>query len=152
MTQPEQRSSDGAGDDVGLVAFYGTLRRGTTIQRELGVEDMVAWQGVCHFEGVLHDMGEYPALTPGDGSVVGDLYRVLDPALFEILDPYEGFWPQDLEGSFYLRELYDLTEPTTTAWMYVYNRTPPPDVAIRGGDWLRHGQQKTGALRPSERR
>jgi len=120
------------------VLFYGTLRRGFAVRRELRVEGMLEWVGERTVSGVLHDLGPYPAMTLGDGTVVGDLYRVLDPAVFDVLDPYEGYWPQDPAGSWYQRVRVAVADAPKGAWVYVYNRPLQARAVVEHGDWIAH--------------
>lgn len=120
------------------VLFYGTLRRGFAVQRELRVEAMLEWVGERTISGVLHDLGPYPAMTLGDGTVVGDLYRVLDPAVFDVLDPYEGYWPHDPAGSWYHRVRVAVAAAPEGAWVYVHNRPLRTGAVVEHGDWVAH--------------
>lgn len=94
---------------------------------------------VC--DGILYDLGEYPALVDGDGEVKGELYVVSDALLVE-LDGYEGYRPTDDDTSLYVRERRDVritddeVEDETEAWVYIYNRDLPDDAEpVASGDW-----------------
>lgn len=124
--------------------LYGSLMRaaGDLLER-LGAARRLAYAGRCCVEGRLHDLGAYPALTPGNGLVHGELYRVLDPRVFEVLDPYEDFFPATPERSMYLRRALLLQNPPLSAWVYVYNLPTCARPRIGHGDWLRHLEQRS---------
>lgn len=94
------------------LAVYGTLRRGFDVQAKLGVSGRLRFERPCVIPGRLIDLGDYPGLLPGDGRVPGELFGVLDPAVWPILDEYEG--------EEYERRRTDLLEPRVKAWVYVY--------------------------------
>jgi gamma-glutamylcyclotransferase (GGCT)/AIG2-like uncharacterized protein YtfP len=111
-----------------LLAVYGTLMAGLALPHQPAeVERALRPQGSCRIPGRLYDMGVgYPALTAEEGSVSGELFEVVDPAILETLDAYE---PPPYE-----RRLVRLVEPDVDAWVYVYAGEPsgPP---IDEADW-----------------
>ena len=48
-------------------------------------------RGSCWIPGMLYDLGPYAALVPGAGQVLGELYEVAEPGLFEELDWFESY-------------------------------------------------------------
>ncbi|HMD52397.1 MAG TPA: gamma-glutamylcyclotransferase family protein, partial [Solirubrobacteraceae bacterium] len=86
-------------------------------------------------EGRLFDMGEWPTLVLGGGIVHGELFEVLDVAVFAKLDPFEECDPADPGRSRYTRERVALVEPETEAWVYVANEPVPHDALIESGSW-----------------
>ena len=48
-------------------------------------------QGYCTIQGLLYDLGEYPGLKPGEGSVIGELFEVRALSVFHQLDEYERY-------------------------------------------------------------
>ncbi len=111
-----------------LLAVYGTLMAGLALPHQPEVEHALEPVGPCRIPGNLHDMGVgYPALTEGEGSVAGELFEVVDPAVFEALDVFE---PPPYE-----RRSVRLLEPDIDAWVYVYAGEPPPDSLIDEADW-----------------
>ena len=97
MSTPSALSSSVAPDwqacGVSHVAVYGTLRAG-------GVNDIARLRtgmrmtGRTTLTGTLHDLGWYPGLClQGSQQVLAEVYP-LDPALEQVLDGYEGIWPQ----------------------------------------------------------
>ncbi|MBY0400111.1 gamma-glutamylcyclotransferase [Myxococcota bacterium] len=133
-----------------LLVVYGSLMRGLggasgeqdDLFDRLGVGGGLRRLGECHVAGRLYDLGPYPALRPARaaGEIVrGELHAVLDPAIWNVLDAFEGFDPADRPGSDYLRERIALQEPRALeAWIYVYNREPDARCRIGSGDWRAH--------------
>lgn len=104
--------------------------------KKIGVGDRLRFVGPCTIEGQLFDLGDYPGLREGVGSVTGEVFALLDPEAIEVLDRFEDFFPDEPRESHYLRKRIQLIEPrAVTAWVYVYNHAPPPDRRIEEGDW-----------------
>lgn len=121
------------------MAVYGTLRL-ERVLRGLGLAGMVEPRGRCLLPGRLHDLGAYPGLVLDcDGEVVADLLAVTDDAAFEILDRYEGYRPDDPDGSLFRRAVVHCLDPPRPAWCYLYNRAPAGAPVIASGDWLTVG-------------
>lgn len=128
--------------DVLPVAFYGTLRRGERAYTELGLEVRLLYLGECRIRGILLDLDAYPGMIEGDGTVVGELYGLPDPALLGELDFYELFDPVSPATSEFIRTRVRLIEPDREAWVYVFNpdgNSPqakrPVGRIIASGDW-----------------
>ena len=73
---------------VSNVFVYGTLMPGESNYRQ--IEDFVIDYKPGAIDGVLVDLGAYPALVPGEGNVKGIMLRVKQEAL-EITDRIEGY-------------------------------------------------------------
>lgn len=107
--------------------------------------------GKGFFYGKLYDVGEYPAAitAPSHSShkVLGEIYDIQDPTIWDTLDEYEGFDPQDTVGSLYIREQHSIQslEPinSLSSWIYVYNRPIHTLSYISSGDYYSYLQQKT---------
>lgn len=101
------------------IYVYGTLRpgKGPTIE----------------VPGQLYNLGWFPGidLTRQNQRTVCEVIEVDDEKL-EALDRYEGYYPNDHEGSLYLRVPYQ------DGWLYVYNRSFEGNEAILSGDWFEH--------------
>lgn len=145
MSTPSEMASSKNADwqpcGVGHVAVYGTLRAS-------GVNDIarlrapMVMTGRTTLVGTLHDMGWYPGLVlQGTQEVLAEVYP-LDRALEQLLDGYEGIWPQDT-GEYTKRIL---TVPvaltgggTQTMAVLVYEALPAAVTqapVIAAGDWL----------------
>lgn len=123
-------------DDLNsYVVFYGSLMRQFSILDQLGLRDRTRFVCRCELAGNLHDLGDYPGLTAGDGIVKGELFQTLDPAVLAILDEYEECVPGDDAASLYLRRQLPLIRPEQTAWVYVYNAPVSASTLIASGDW-----------------
>ena len=73
---------------VSNVFVYGTLMPGEANYRQ--IEDFVIDYNPGTIDGVLVDLGAYPALVPGEGIVKGVILRMKQEAL-EITDRIEGY-------------------------------------------------------------
>jgi gamma-glutamylcyclotransferase (GGCT)/AIG2-like uncharacterized protein YtfP len=135
------------------LVVYGSLRAAFDTQRRLGIDRMLHVLGPAAVAGRLHDLGAYPALTEGNVAVVGELYEVVDPAVGDVLDPFEGYDPADPESSQYVRERVTLISPPgVEAWVYRH-REPLDDASlVRSGDWVTHlaASNRDGTLGPTD--
>jgi gamma-glutamylcyclotransferase (GGCT)/AIG2-like uncharacterized protein YtfP len=138
-------------DTGDLIVFYGSLRPPYKTRHHIGIDHMVEHIGQARFLGALHDLGAYPAYVRGDHEVVGDLYRLIDDRLATVLDPFEGYDPNDLAASHYTREQIRLVDPPVSAWIYRYLATPPPGSLVPSGDWVTHlnASGRNGTLDPT---
>ena len=107
---------------------YGTLLPGEANHRL--IERHVRSARPATMEGVLVDLGAFPALIPGDGIVKGIVLELTSAAM-EITDRLEGYHP-DRDPSLYLRkevsvQLDDGQE--VQAWTYEYAN--PSTIADR---------------------
>ena len=126
--------------------LYGTLMRSDVSLGSRGLGAMEALPAgkylrfVCEsqVQGMLYDLGSYPGLKEGDGLVKGEVYEVLSPEAWPILDPYEDFFPEDEEGSLYLRKPVELMDEPGHAWTYIYNHEVDESSLIHDGDWKRY--------------
>ena len=104
---------------------YGSLRR------KLGTSHWMTnaqWLGDHHVENyALYNLGHYPGVVPGEGSVVGEVYRI-DASTLSELDALRT------KGGEYKRQL--IQTPYGSAWMYVYQRPVDGLTRIESGDWL----------------
>lgn len=120
---------------IGHIAFYGSLNPGHGPFEALGLEDTLAFATACRIPGRLYDLGDYPGLIRGNGVVAGRLYRLLDTRVLRKLDDYEEIQRGRPKASLFLRRPVRLVDPAVTAWVYVYNRKPPPGTLVRRGIW-----------------
>lgn len=142
-----------------LIAVYGTLRSDVVDQvRDVRLKEgakrarrrLGRRVGTCRIRGRLVDLGDYPGLVlADDGSVMAELYelpfggagsqelRDLRSALAAI-DEFEGFDPNDPEGSEYVRRYVALEHPANeAAWVYVLNKAPRRAEPLKTGDWAK---------------
>jgi pyruvate carboxylase len=93
-------------------------------------------------QGMLYDLGSYPGLKEGAGLVQGEVYEVLSPEVWTILDPYEDYFPEDEAGSLYLRKSIELMDEPGYAWTYIYNQKVADNSLIQDGDWRRYSLEE----------
>lgn len=98
------------------VFVYGTLMRGEA-NHDYYLSN--SWcKGRATVSGFkMYDIGAFPGIVPGEGTVPGELYKV-DYETLQRLDYLEG------EGSLYIRRNVPVTMSTgerAFAWIYVYN-------------------------------
>ena len=119
-----------------LLAVYGTLMSGQQYDGRPDVETLMRSVGPCLLPGRLYSEGDYPWLVAGDeGEVAGELFEVLDPASFDVLDAYEGEGRHTTGGTGqYARRRMRLLEPDVEAWVYVWEGRPRGEP-IDAGDW-----------------
>ena len=98
------------------------------------------WVGPACVQAQLFDLGPYPALVPGESTVVGQVAWV-DDTLLAQLDAIEEFHPQQQQRSEYLRARMSAqlaNGQTESVWVYVFNRSVEGATRIAHGDYLRH--------------
>jgi gamma-glutamylcyclotransferase (GGCT)/AIG2-like uncharacterized protein YtfP len=86
-------------------------------------------------------LGRYPgAVFGGTEEIVGEVIELPeDERLLASLDEYEGFDPNDPEGSLYLRvrqQVRLVDGRSLDCWAYAYNRDLTGCESIPGGDYL----------------
>ena len=121
-----------------LLAAYGELLSRLDAPQPSGLKHGLVLRGSCWIPGVLYDLGEYPALVPGNGQVLGELYEVNDPGLFEELDWFESYDRGRQADPEYVRRQIPLIEPEIEAWVYMYDRDPTGYPRVESGDWRGH--------------
>ena len=117
--------------------IYGTLMPGLRLEAEMhGAERL----GPARVSGRLVDVGRYPGLLHGEGTVTGEVYRVSDAQLAR-LDAVEEMVPGDRAASQYWRErvlVLDGALAGQPVWTYVYNRPVDGLTPIAHGDYHRY--------------
>ncbi len=124
-------------DSDRLIALYGTLRD-AELRRELGLTPRLRRLGRCRLQGIMHNLGPYPALVEGKGVVHAELFEVLDRDAFPIMDAFEEYDPKRPKLSSYLRVRVRLAVPDLECWVYRYNRPLRGVPRVLGGDWIKH--------------
>ena len=117
--------------------IYGTLMPGLRLQAEMhGAQRL----GAACVTGRLVDVGRYPGLLQGQGTVTGEVYRVSDAQLAR-LDEVEDMVPGDRPASQYWRERVQVHSGALAGqmvWTYVYNRPVDGLTPIPHGDYRRY--------------
>ena len=145
MSTPSELSSSTASSwqpsGVSHVAVYGTLRAGGVNEIARLRPGMVI-TGRTTLTGTLYDLGWYPAMSlQGHQQVLAEVYS-LDNALEQVLDGYEGVWPQNT-GEYVKRIVtvpVALTNGGTQIMAVLVYEAQPAAVdsapVIETGDWL----------------
>ena len=122
-----------------LLFVYGTLCRG--LPRNHVLSDC-EYLGPALTQGTLTDLGQYPAMTPGDGTVIGEVYHINGEDTLARLDEIEGFKEDIINESLYERQKQPVRLFSTGEWIdafaYVYNQSPSLMIKIEGGDYRRY--------------
>jgi gamma-glutamylcyclotransferase (GGCT)/AIG2-like uncharacterized protein YtfP len=106
------------------IAVYGSLKKGfhnhALLERNGATK--VSTERINGF--IMHSMGFFPAIVPGDGEVTVEVYEAPDSAM-PSLDRLEGY-----------PSLYDRKEVSTSvgpAWIYFMQNNEGP--IVQGGCW-----------------
>ena len=131
---------------------YGTLRT--------EVKNPISWVltrygtliGKATLWGKLYDLGSYPGVVLSDkpsDMVEGELYRLRDKdKVFEVLDPYEGYDPEEVYPGEFRREKIPILlkdGEQVHGWVYLYCRTTEGLKRISSGDYLSYRSRKSKA-------
>jgi gamma-glutamylcyclotransferase (GGCT)/AIG2-like uncharacterized protein YtfP len=123
-----------AGD---LLFVYGTLMRGFPLHRLL--EGRAQYLEAGTVQGLLVDLGAYPAATPDrHGIVRGEVYRVVASDLMTVLDSAEGAQYHREETRIRMADGRD-----ATAFIYWYVGPLGRGVPIPGGDYRAHAPARS---------
>ncbi len=134
-------------DDRTPLFVYGTLLRGLSRAQMLRESRFL---GPALASGQLFDLGTYPALCPGPGQVVGELYTV-DADTLQRIDRVEGFDPRHPKASLYHRVVLPVRPffcQLHAAAAYLYPHDPDPAVRIAHGDYRRYLRERKAAIKP----
>jgi gamma-glutamylcyclotransferase (GGCT)/AIG2-like uncharacterized protein YtfP len=132
-------------DEPSAFFVYGTLKQGQVNDALLVPHARSIVPG--HIRGQLFDVGLFPALVEGPGTVYGEVVR-LDPnrmkSVLPVIDRLEAYEPEDDAGSPYQRRVVEATTDEgerELAYAYFFNELhgalPPLDtlVPIETGIW-----------------
>lgn len=133
---------------------YGSLRKGFHSDVYYYISSYFNFVCSAKTQGILSDMGEYPAATPSakqQAFIYGELYHIINEHEFSWaigqLDDYEGLHAEEGETALFKRELADvMTEDGNTikAWVYWYNGDITDKPVIESGDVLEYFRKKNG--------
>lgn len=105
-------------DNKNIIFTYGTLMKGQSNHNHYLSDNQFVSNGTIEgFE--MYDLGWYPGIVPGNGTVYGEVYAVSDDEL-RAIDRLEG------EGSLYIKTDVNVvldSGKTIVAGAYVYNRS-----------------------------
>lgn len=109
---------------------YGTLKRGECREHAWPCPPESVAEATTH--GQLHDLGEYPAMVPGEDLVVGELWTVPKSGLADtlrVLDSIEGYRPGNDDNLYERRIVECLNNESQTQMAYTYFYLHPlPDT------------------------
>jgi len=122
---------------------YGTLLKGADNMMSSYLKSKSTFYQDGRMPGSLYKVDFYPGAVQEYESgrmILGELYQLHEPEkVFEVLDTYEGYDPQQPEQSLFVRqqaEVYAGDQPLTS-WVYVYNLPTDELLLIESGDFLR---------------
>ena len=144
---PLRAAAEGSetGNLVDGVFVYGTLLAGECRGEVL---DAAGPRVEATTQGRLVDVGAFPGLVDGEGTVIGEYVPVVDiEQTLRTLDEIEGFHGYaESDGSLYHRVLALVTTPggTRPAWTYRYARDTRAMEEIPGGSWRGWRAQRGG--------
>jgi len=107
------------------IFVYGSLRRKQGNSHWMTNAQLMGEHTEKNF--VLYSLGHYPGAVPGEGGVIGEVYRI-DASTLSELDALRT------QGGEYKRHL--IQTPYGSAWMYVYQRPVDGLTKIESGNWL----------------
>ena len=123
-------------DEAGVLplAVYGTLRPGGRAYAAFDLARRTRHLGPCCIPGRIVDLGGYPGLLPAQGQeassgVAADLLELLDPALWDELDAYEG--PD------YVRATVCLLDPDRDAQVWLWRHDAAGAAPVPDNDWTK---------------
>ncbi|WP_457756118.1 gamma-glutamylcyclotransferase family protein [Thermodesulfatator indicus] len=114
-----------------LVFVYGTLKKGFRLHRYL--KDAKFLGKACLSGYDMYDLGWYPGIVPGPGTVYGEVYEIDLKTLF-ILDEVED------EGQEYERKILPVKledGKVVHAFVYVYKGPVENKLKVKDGLWLK---------------
>jgi gamma-glutamylcyclotransferase (GGCT)/AIG2-like uncharacterized protein YtfP len=126
-----------------LLFTYGTLMRDFRLHRLL--DGRARYIGRGQVKGRIIDLGSYPgALPDARGTLHGEIYRIVDPALWTALDSAEG-------AQYHRREVTVRSEDGRDLAAGIYWYIGPLDrgVPIPGGDYRAHAPATSIYHQPS---
>ncbi|MDX2286872.1 MAG: gamma-glutamylcyclotransferase family protein [Bacteroidia bacterium] len=129
---------------------YGTLLSSFQNLMSAFVQKHAVWQGQARIRGRLYEVSYYPGAVAdpaADTWIRGELYLVPDSqVLFEVLDEYEGYFPDLPDNSLFIRTRVqahpDGGQPPLEAWMYQFNRPADHLHWIASGDFLAYERSR----------
>lgn len=110
------------------IYVYGTLRQGGL---------------TVDIPGKMYNIGWFPGVRLGGDTTFKAEMIEASPSEIANLDTYEGFNPNNHNGSLYIRTPIFEGTPEEGE-IYVYNRPLNEDRFIEHGDWLKHTGQAQG--------
>ena len=137
-----ERVATSVGDPgVNYIAVYGSLMADLRPDDAPAVEAGMTKVGDCVIRGELYDLGDYPGLLPGKGTIHAELYAINSLDVLRPMDEFERYYAEDIPNSLFVRRLVRLVSPDVDAWVYFFNREPHGQL-VPEGDWRTHLESK----------
>ena len=133
-------SSEGVADHLFV---YGTLRADALHPMHTVLAGGGVHAGEASVAGRLYAVSWFPGLVldPTERVPVrGELWRIVDAAILDTLDAYEGCGPNDVAPFEFVRTIVPAhchDGRKLDAWVYMYTRTVDETLRVHSGDWLR---------------
>ena len=128
-----------------FLGVYGTLRRRSLFRRGPSIAAKLRFFCSGRLRGKLFCQGSYPAAIQDYGIIPVEVFRVLDPAVWDDLDRYEGCDVADEPSSLFYRQKVRLLRPSLVAWVYFLGQrqfrgkligvSAPPTNNVRFEGW-----------------
>lgn len=101
-----------------FLAVYGSLRRRSLARQGFSVLRNLRFHGHGVLRGLLFRQNGYPGVLEQPGLVRVEVYRVLSPTVWDVLDRYEGYQPSLGRHALFYRKEVLLWRPKI--WVTVY--------------------------------
>ena len=127
------------------IVFYGSLMKGFSTLKQLGLEETISFLGCVKLVGTLYDLGDYPGYTEcGSTAIKAELFKIRDPSCLLLLDEFEGYRAHNASASLYLRRVKEVLfmDKKVESFVYIYNSITEGYRTIDHGDWIRHLAQR----------
>ena len=111
-----------------LVAVYGTLKKGFRNHHFLENSEYIKSERIKGFD--MYDVGDYPGIVKGKGSITVELYKVdqLTESNIDWLEHYQ-------DNTFDLYKKQPIKTSEGTAFIYVYNLDVSNYPLIKSGNY-----------------
>jgi gamma-glutamylcyclotransferase (GGCT)/AIG2-like uncharacterized protein YtfP len=100
------------------LGVYGTLRRRSLFRRGRSIAAKLRFFCSGGLRGKLFCQGSYPAAVQDFGIIPVEVFLVLDPAVWDDLDGYEGCDLARAPSSLFYRQKVRLLRPSLVVWVY----------------------------------
>jgi len=101
-----------------FLGVYGTLRRRSLFRRGPPLAAKLRFFCSGRLRGKLFWQGSYPAAVQVYGIIPVEVFLVLDPAVWDDLDRYEGCHVGRVPSSLFYRQKVRLLRPSLVVWVY----------------------------------
>ena len=101
-----------------FLGVYGTLRRRSLFRRGPSIAAKLRFFCSGRLRGKLFCQGSYPAAVQDYGIIPVEVFLVLDPAVWDELDRYEGCDVARVPSSLFYRQKVRLLRPSLVVWVY----------------------------------